>query len=46
MFYVVLDELTKNYNDHFLNIAIAYGGQDELVDAVKKIGDKIKSGSH
>ncbi len=40
-----LDELTVNYHDHFLNIAIAYGGQDELVDAVKKIGRKIKSGS-
>ena len=39
-----LDELTKNYNDHFLNIAIAYGGQDELVDAVKKIGDKLNQG--
>ncbi len=39
-----LDELTKNYNEHFLNIAIAYGGQDELVDAVKKIGDKVKQG--
>ena len=40
-----LDELTVNYNDHFLNIAIAYGGQDELVDAIKKIGGKIKNGS-
>ena len=39
-----LDEATKNYNEHFLNIAIAYGGQDELVDAVKKIGGKIKDG--
>ena len=39
-----LDELTKNYNEHFLNIAIAYGGQDELVDAVKKIGDKLNQG--
>ena len=39
-----LDEATKNYNEHFLNIAIAYGGQDELVDAVKKIGGKIKEG--
>jgi tritrans,polycis-undecaprenyl-diphosphate synthase [geranylgeranyl-diphosphate specific] len=27
-----------------VNIAIAYGGQDELVDAVKKIGDKLKQG--
>jgi tritrans,polycis-undecaprenyl-diphosphate synthase [geranylgeranyl-diphosphate specific] len=40
-----LDELTVDYNDHFLNIAIAYGGQDELVDAIKKIGGKIKNGS-
>jgi tritrans,polycis-undecaprenyl-diphosphate synthase [geranylgeranyl-diphosphate specific] len=40
-----LDVATKDYNKHFLNIAIAYGGQNELVDAVKKIGGKIKSGS-
>jgi tritrans,polycis-undecaprenyl-diphosphate synthase [geranylgeranyl-diphosphate specific] len=40
-----LDDATKNYNKHFLNIAIAYGGQNELVDAVKKIGGKIKNGS-
>ena len=39
-----LDEVTKNYDKHFLNIAIAYGGQNELVDAVKKIGMKIKNG--
>ncbi|MFB5611418.1 MAG: polyprenyl diphosphate synthase [Nitrosopumilaceae archaeon] len=40
-----LDDATKNYDDHFLNIAIAYGGQDELIDAVKKIGGKISDGS-
>jgi len=40
-----LDDATKNYNKHYLNIAIAYGGQDELVSAVKKIGVKIKSGA-
>jgi len=39
-----LDDATKNYEKHFLNIAIAYGGQDELIDAVKKIGSKIKDG--
>ncbi len=39
-----LDDITKDYNKHFLNIAIAYGGQNELVDAVKKIGEKIKGG--
>jgi len=40
-----LDDATKNYKNHFLNIAIAYSGQNELVDAVKKIGGKIKNGS-
>lgn len=40
-----LDKVTKNYDGHFLNIALAYGGQYELVDAVKKIGEKIKDGS-
>ena len=40
-----LDNVTKDYNNHFLNIAIAYGGQNELVDAVKKIGDQIKDGA-
>ena len=40
-----LDTVTKDYDNHFLNIAIAYGGQNELVDAVKKIGDQIEEGS-
>lgn len=39
-----LDDSTKDYDNHFLNIALAYGGQYELVDAVKKIGEKIKDG--
>lgn len=40
-----LEEVTKDYDDHYLNIAIAYGGQNELVDAIKKIGSRIKDGS-
>jgi len=40
-----LDDVTRNYDNHFLNIALAYGGQNELVDAVKKIGTKIKNGT-
>jgi len=39
-----LDDATKKYNEHYLNIAIAYGGQDEMVDAIKKISNKVKSG--
>lgn len=40
-----LENVTKDYDNHYLNIAIAYGGQDELVDAIKKIATKIKEGS-
>ncbi|MEM3089665.1 MAG: polyprenyl diphosphate synthase [Candidatus Nitrosotenuis sp.] len=40
-----LDEATKNYDRHYLNIAIAYGGQMELVDAVKKIAAKVRDGT-
>jgi tritrans,polycis-undecaprenyl-diphosphate synthase [geranylgeranyl-diphosphate specific] len=40
-----LEEATKEYDNHYLNIAIAYGGQNELVDAIKKIGSKIKDGT-
>ena len=40
-----LDDATKNYDKHYLNIAIAYGGQNELVDAVKKIAVRVKDGS-
>lgn len=39
-----LDEATVGYSDHFLNLALAYGGQDELVDAVRKIAEKIRGG--
>lgn len=40
-----LEDITKDYDGHYLNVAIAYGGQNELVDAVKKIATKIKDGS-
>jgi tritrans,polycis-undecaprenyl-diphosphate synthase [geranylgeranyl-diphosphate specific] len=36
-----IEEATKNYNQHYLNIAIAYGGRIEIIDAVKKIIEKI-----
>jgi tritrans,polycis-undecaprenyl-diphosphate synthase [geranylgeranyl-diphosphate specific] len=39
-----LERETANYNKMFLNIAIAYGGQKELVDAIKKIAVMAKSG--
>jgi tritrans,polycis-undecaprenyl-diphosphate synthase [geranylgeranyl-diphosphate specific] len=39
-----LMEATKNYNDHIVNFAMAYGGREELVDAIKKIGRAIEAG--
>lgn len=38
-----LEEATSNYDSIYLNIAIAYGGQAELLDAVKKVADMVKS---
>ena len=40
-----LETVTKDYDNHYLNIAVAYGGQNEMVDAIKKIAAKIKDGS-
>ncbi|MBI2971540.1 MAG: di-trans,poly-cis-decaprenylcistransferase [Candidatus Aenigmarchaeota archaeon] len=35
-----VEERTCQYRNHVLNIAVAYGGQQELVDAVKQILEK------
>lgn len=32
-----VEKATEKYKKHFLNVAVAYGGQQEIVDAVKKI---------
>lgn len=39
-----VEEMTKNYNGIFLNVAIAYGGRQELIDVARLIAQKIKSG--
>ena len=40
----VLEEETISYNSMFLNIAVAYSGQKELLDAIKKISFMVLSG--
>ncbi len=40
-----IEEETKNYNDHYLNMAIAYGGRAEIVDATKKIAQAVTNGT-
>ncbi len=36
------EKATQNYDQHFLNIALAYGGRAEIVDAAKKIAEKVQ----
>ena len=38
------EEATKNYHKHYLNVAIAYGGRAEIIDATKKIAEEVKIG--
>tara|TARA_Y100000034_G_C6856911_1_gene389558 strand:- start:1028 stop:1390 length:363 start_codon:yes stop_codon:yes gene_type:complete len=39
-----LIEETKDYSNHTINFAVAYGGREEIIDAVKKLGRDIESG--
>lgn len=37
-----IEEKTKDYDGHILNIALSYGGRAEIVDAVRKIATKVQ----
>ncbi|TET31254.1 MAG: di-trans,poly-cis-decaprenylcistransferase [Candidatus Heimdallarchaeota archaeon] len=37
-----IEEKTKDYDRHILNIALSYGGRAEIVDAVRKIATKVQ----
>jgi len=39
-----LEESTKSYNKHFLNLAVAYRGRTEVVDATRKMAEDVKLG--
>lgn len=39
-----VEESTKNYSEHFLNLALAYGGRAEIIDATRKIAKKVRTG--
>ncbi|MDI6805407.1 MAG: polyprenyl diphosphate synthase [Candidatus Bathyarchaeia archaeon] len=39
-----VEEATQDYDQHFLNIAFAYGGRAEIVDAVRKIAESVQTG--
>ncbi len=38
------EEKTKNYKNYTYNIAVAYGGRQELVSAIKKIAGSVRNG--
>ena len=38
-------EQTKNNSNYVINIALAYGGRQEVIDAAKKIAEQVKDGS-
>jgi tritrans,polycis-undecaprenyl-diphosphate synthase [geranylgeranyl-diphosphate specific] len=40
-----LEEATANYDQYYLNLAVAYGGRAEIVDAVRQIAQDIRGGN-
>jgi len=38
------EETTKDYDNYFYNLCIAYGGREEIIQAVKKIAGDVKDG--
>ena len=40
-----VEEKTKDYDGHFLNICVAYGGRAEITDTVRAIADDVKKGT-
>lgn len=39
-----VEEATKDYDGHYLNVAVAYGGRAEIIDAMKVIASEVKEG--
>ena len=37
-----VEKATEDYNDYFLNIALAYGGRAEIIDAAREIALNVK----
>lgn len=38
------EEFTKDYDNFLLNVAIAYGGREEIIDAIRKMATDVKNG--
>ena len=38
-------ECTKNYDNYFFNVALAYGGREEIIRAIQHIANDVRSGN-
>jgi tritrans,polycis-undecaprenyl-diphosphate synthase [geranylgeranyl-diphosphate specific] len=38
------EERTKDYDQYFFNIAVGYGGREEIIQAIRRIAEKVKDG--
>ncbi|MEM3444402.1 MAG: polyprenyl diphosphate synthase [Thermoplasmata archaeon] len=38
------EERTKDYDSYFFNLAVAYGGRQEIIDTIKEIAKEVKEG--
>ena len=38
------EERTRDYGSYFYTIAVAYGGRQEIIDAVRRIAEEVKAG--
>jgi tritrans,polycis-undecaprenyl-diphosphate synthase [geranylgeranyl-diphosphate specific] len=39
-----IEQKTADYSEHYLNIAVAYGGRAEITDVVRSVAQDVKSG--
>ena len=39
-----IEKKTADYRDHYLNIAVAYGGRAEITDVVRSVAQDVRSG--
>ncbi|MCE7735824.1 MAG: di-trans,poly-cis-decaprenylcistransferase [Candidatus Heimdallarchaeota archaeon] len=40
----ITEEVTENYDNHILNVCLAYGGRAEITSAMKKIANLVENG--
>lgn len=38
------EEATKHHDKYLLNLAVAYGGREDILNAVRRLADKVKTG--